>query len=140
MLPTSVTRVGLLATFDSPNPGIFALPFHRGNGGRSYHAPGNGGPCRLDVLKPTPPQLPKNQIHLAGHQAAVGKAPWCGGACLAGRPPICASSAVLSPHVQVVVHSGPLLTVIWWSHSPALRQCRPVHFLWLVQKPGVDFQ
>src|SRR6218665_2368844 len=34
----------------------------------------------------------------------------------------------------------PLLTVIWWSHSPALRQCRPVHFLWLVQKPGMDFQ
>src|SRR6218665_4143563 len=46
--------------------------------------------------------------------------PWCGGACLAGRPPICASSAALSPHVQAVVHSGPLLTVIWWSHSPAL--------------------
>src|SRR6218665_1776004 len=53
---------------------------------------------------------------------------------------ICASSAVLSPHVQAVVHSGPLLTVIWWSHSPALRQCKPVHFLWLVQKPGMDFQ
>src|SRR6218665_1176583 len=30
------------------------------------------GPCRLDVLKPTLPQRPKNQIHLAGHQAAVG--------------------------------------------------------------------
>src|SRR6218665_868121 len=39
-----------------------------------------------------------------------------------------------------IVHSGHLLTVIWWSHSPALRQCRPVHFLWLVQKPGMDFQ
>ena len=34
----------------------------------------------------------------------------------------------------------PLLTVIWWSHLPALRQCKPVHFLWLVQKPGMDFQ
>ena len=43
------------------------------------------------------------------------------------------SSAVLSPHVQAVVHSGPLLTVIWWSYSPALRQCRPVQFLWLVK-------
>src|SRR6218665_2897924 len=31
------------------------------------------GPCRLDVLKPTPPQRPKIQIHLDGHQAAVGK-------------------------------------------------------------------
>jgi len=30
--------------------------------------------------------------------------------------------------------------LIWWSHSPALRQCRLVHFLWLVQKPGMDFQ
>src|SRR6218665_3957363 len=40
-----------------------------------------------------------------------------GGACLAGRPPICASSSALSRHVQAVVHSGPLLTVIWWSHS-----------------------
>ena len=49
-------------------------------------------------------------------------------------------SAALSPHVQAVVHSGPLLTVIWWSHSPALRQCRPVHFLLLAQKPGMDFQ
>ena len=64
----------------------------------------------------------------------------CLSSCQAGRPHICASSAVLSPHVQAVVHSGPLLTVIWWSHSPALRQCRPVHFLWLVQKPGMDFQ
>ena len=54
--------------------GIFALPLHRGNGGRSYHAPGNGSPCRLDVFKPAPPQRPKNQIHLVGHQAAVGKA------------------------------------------------------------------
>src|SRR6218665_2041934 len=53
------------------HPGIFSLPFHRGNGGRSYHAPGNGGTCRLDVLKQTPPQRPKNQNHLAGHQAAV---------------------------------------------------------------------
>src|SRR6218665_3050628 len=61
--------------------------------------------------------------------------PWCGGACLAGRPPICVSSAALSPHAQVVVHSGPLLTVTWWSHFPALRQCRPVHCLWLAQKP-----
>src|SRR6218665_652799 len=42
--------------------------------------------------------------------------------CLSGWAPsyICASSAALSPHVQAVVHSGPLLTVIWWSHSPAL--------------------
>src|SRR6218665_1967684 len=59
----------------------------------------------------------------------TGSRPWCGGACLAGRPPICASSAALSPHLQAVVHSGPLLTVTWWSHLPALRQCRPVHFL-----------
>src|SRR6218665_2465575 len=75
------------------------------------------------------------------HNASLtGSRPWCGGACQAGRPHICARSAVLSPHVQAVVHSGPLLTVIWWSHSPALRQCKPVHFLWLVQKPGMDFQ
>src|SRR6218665_2938229 len=65
----------------------------------------------------------------------TGSRPWCGGACLAGCPPICASSAALSLHLQAVVHSGPLLTVTWWSHLPALRQCRPVHFLWLVQKP-----
>ena len=32
-----------------------------------------------------------------------------------------------------------VFTVIWWSHSPALRQYRPVHFLWLAQKPGMDF-
>src|SRR6218665_3433367 len=71
----------------------------------------------------------------------TGLFPWCGGVCLAGRPPICASSAALSSHVQaVVVRSGPLLTVIWWSHSPALRQCRPVYFLWLAQKPGMDFR
>src|SRR6218665_402902 len=49
-------------------------------------------------------------------------------------------NAALSPHVQAVVHSPPLLTVIWWCHSPGLRQCRPVHFLWLAQKPGMDFQ
>ena len=30
--------------------------------------------------------------------------------------------------VQAVVHCGPLFTVIWWSHSPARRQCRPVLF------------
>src|SRR6218665_1155796 len=42
---------------------------------------------------------------------------WYGGACLAGRPPIYASSAALSLHVQAVVHSGPLLSVIRWSHS-----------------------
>src|SRR6218665_3855632 len=53
---------------------ICIAPPPRQWGGRSYHAPGNGGPCRLDVLKPTPTQCPKNQIHLAGHQAAVGKA------------------------------------------------------------------
>src|SRR6218665_3332386 len=75
------------------------------------------------------------------HSASLtGSRPWCGGVCLAGRPPICASSAALFPHGQAVIHFGPLLTVIWWSHSPALRQCRPVHFLWLVQKPGMDFQ
>src|SRR6218665_1927402 len=52
------------------------------------------------------------------HSASLtGSRPWCGGACLAGRPPICASSAPLSPHVQAVVQSGPLLTVTWWSHS-----------------------
>src|SRR6218665_3889027 len=53
------------------------------------------------------------------HSASLtGSRPWCGGACLAdGRPPICASSAALSPHMQAVVHSGPLLTVTWWSHS-----------------------
>src|SRR6218665_3418316 len=70
----------------------------------------------------------------------TGSRHWCGGACLVGRPPICAISASLSPHVQAVVHPGPLPTVIWWSHSPALRQCRPVHFLWLVLQPGMDFQ
>jgi len=46
----------------------------------------------------------------------------------------------LSFLVQAVVHCGPLYAVIWWSHSPALRQCRPVLFLWLVQQPGMDFQ
>ena len=44
-------------------------------------------------------------------------------------PPICASFLL----VQAVVHCGPLFMVIWWFHSPALRQCRPVLFLWLVQ-------
>src|SRR6218665_1032615 len=49
------------------------------------------------------------------HSASLtGSCPWCGGAYLAGRPPICASSAALSPHLQAVVHSGPLLTVTWW--------------------------
>src|SRR6218665_2648867 len=51
--------------------------------------------------------------------------------CLSGWAPsctcICARSAALSLHVQAVVHVGPLLTVIWWSHSPALRQCGFVH-------------
>src|SRR6218665_3828118 len=70
---------------------------------------------------------------LHSHRASLtGSRPWCVGTCLAGRPPICASSAALSSHVQAVVHSLPLLTVIWWSHSPALRQCRPFHFLSLV--------
>src|SRR6218665_737381 len=56
------------------------------------------------------------------HSASLtGLRLWCGGACLAGSPPICESSVALSPHVQAVVHSDPLLTVIWWSHSPALR-------------------
>src|SRR6218665_2391873 len=70
------------------------------------------------------------------HSASLtGSHPWCGGACLAGCPPICASSACLSPHLRAVVHCGSLFTVTWRFHSPALRQCRPVHFLWLVQKP-----
>jgi len=43
---------------------------------------------------------------------------WCGSACLAGRPLICASSAALSLLVQAVVHCGLLSKVIWWSHSP----------------------
>src|SRR6218665_2528356 len=34
----------------------------------------------------------------------------------------------------------PLFTVMWWSHSPALRQCRPVLFLWLVQQHGMDLR
>src|SRR6218665_1579115 len=35
------------------------------------------------------------------HGASLtGSRPWCGGACLAGRPPICASSAALSLHVH----------------------------------------
>src|SRR6218665_13933 len=52
------------------------------------------------------------------HSASLTRSrPWCGGACLAGRPPICASFAALSPHVQAVVHSGPLLTVTSWFHS-----------------------
>src|SRR6218665_484783 len=42
--------------------------------------------------------------------------PWCGGACLDGRPPICACSVALSLLVQVVVHCGALSTVIWLSH------------------------
>jgi len=66
--------------------------------------------------------------------------PWCGGACLAGRPPIFASSAVHPLLVHAVVHCGPLSTVIWLSHLPALLQCRPVLFLWLVQQRGMDFQ
>ena len=76
--------------------------------------------------------------HSASH---TGLCPWCGGACLAGRPPICTSSATLSPLlVQAVVHCDPMFTIIWWSHSPALRQCRPVLFLSFVQQPGMDFQ
>src|SRR6218665_2877329 len=50
------------------------------------------------------------------------------------------SSPALPSSLLMCRHSGPLLTVIWWSHSPALRQCKPVHFLWLVQKPGMNFQ
>src|SRR6218665_3395664 len=54
------------------------------------------------------------------HGASLtGSRPWWGGACLAGRLPICASFAALYLHVQIVVHSGPLLSVIWWSYSPA---------------------
>src|SRR6218665_4126757 len=34
--------------------------------------------------------------------------PWCGGACLAWRPLICASAVALSLLVQAVVHCGPL--------------------------------
>ena len=30
--------------------------------------------------------------------------------------------------LNAVAHCGPLSTVIWWSHSPILRQCRPVLF------------
>src|SRR6218665_3178655 len=48
--------------------------------------------------------------------------------------------SILPPSLFVCVHSGPLLSIIWWSHSLALRQCRLVHFLWLIQKPGMDFQ
>src|SRR6218665_1663196 len=59
--------------------------------------------------------------HSASH---TGSRPWCDDACLAGRPPICASSAALALLVQVVVHCGPLLTVTWWSHSLALRQIK----------------
>src|SRR6218665_581608 len=56
------------------------------------------------------------------HSASLtGSRPWCGSACLAGRNPIWASSAALSLYVQAVVHRGPLLSVIWCSHSPALR-------------------
>src|SRR6218665_3688373 len=65
----------------------------------------------------------------------------CGGACLTGFHTICTSSATLSfLLVQAVAHYGPLFTVIWWSHPPGMRQCRPVLFLWLVQQPGLDFQ
>src|SRR6218665_174017 len=60
--------------------------------------------------------------HSAFH---TGSRPWYGGACLAGRPSICASSAFHSLLVLVVVHCGPLSTVIWLSHSPAVR---PVPF------------
>ena|SRR6218665_874465 len=39
------------------------------------------------------------------HNASLtGSRPWCGGACLAGRSPISASSAALSLLVQAVVH------------------------------------
>src|SRR6218665_228823 len=41
---------------------------------------------------------------------------------------ICTSSAALSLLVQAVVHCSPLSKVIWWSHSPALRQCRHAFF------------
>src|SRR6218665_87644 len=58
----------------------------------------------------------------------TGLCPWCGGACLAGRPPICASSAALSLLVQAVVHCCSLSKVIWWSHSPALRQLQTSSF------------
>jgi len=42
--------------------------------------------------------------------------------------------------VQAVVRCCPLSTVIWLSHLPALLQCRPVLFLWLVQQREMDFQ
>src|SRR6218665_53201 len=53
---------------------------------------------------------------------------WCGDTWLAGRLPICTSSAALYLHMLAVVHCSPLFTVIWWSHSPALRECRLVPF------------
>src|SRR6218665_2370075 len=54
--------------------------------------------------------------------------PWCGGACLAGRPPICASFASLFLLVQAVVHCGPLSMVIWWSHLSAADNADPFFF------------
>jgi len=42
--------------------------------------------------------------------------------------------------VQAIVHCGSMFTVIWLSHLPALLQCRPVLFLWLVQQRGMNFQ
>ena len=64
------------------------------------------------------------QSHSASH---TGSRPWCGSACLAGRPPICASSGALSfcagsgalsLLVQAVVHCGPLSTVICNNADP----------------------
>ena len=42
--------------------------------GCPHHAAGDGGPRRLDVLEPAPPQRPKNPFHLVGHQATAGQA------------------------------------------------------------------
>ena len=64
--------------------------------------------------------------HSASH---TGLRPWRSGACLAGRPPICPSSAELSLLMQAVVHCGPVSKVIWWPHSPALSVNQSV---WLI--------
>src|SRR6218665_3037979 len=62
--------------------------------------------------------------HSASH---TGSRPWDGGACLAGRrAPSYLHERVCCP-LSLCAGRFTLLssvTVIWWSHPPALRQCR----------------
>src|SRR6218665_1266816 len=105
---------------------IIAVPFSLVSRGFGWRSLGGSTGLRLDLLVGSgslttyPNICGMYCIGFHSHSASLtGSRPWCGGACLAGRHPIYASSADLSLHVQAAVHFGPLLSVIWWSHSPA---------------------